>query len=76
MSKWSETKEIRKRLDGYKCQYCGSTLDLQVHHKNYDNYYDVDALVTVCRKCHIMHTNDIRDKKRLEKLKRQGHYFG
>lgn len=32
------------------CQICGSTLNLEMHHKNYDN--SKDDLMLLCRKCH------------------------
>ena len=53
--------EIKNR-DGNKCTYCGSTLNLQVHHKYYSRYpngqfvmpwdYPNSILITLCDKCH------------------------
>jgi len=53
--KWSQVRsEILKR-DGYKCQKCGSTKNLQVHHivRVVDGgESDPDNLITLCEKCH------------------------
>ena len=49
--------QIKKR-DNYRCQYCNSPLNLNVHHLVYlnkmpwdypDNYY-----ITLCNRCHLM----------------------
>jgi len=49
-------KETCKRRDGYKCQYCGSTQILQVHHivsrKNTSTFFDIDNGITLCKNCH------------------------
>jgi len=49
-------KLICMKRDSYKCQYCGSDKDLQVHHiisrKNMNTKFDVDNGITLCKKCH------------------------
>ena len=47
------------------CEKCGSNKNLDVHHLNYKNLYDVTTsdLMTLCRSCHI----DIHSKKRQTK---------
>lgn len=59
---WIEKRNIILDRDNHKCQYCGKTHDLQVHHKYYSKYpnnklvdpwnYPDDALITLCSKCH------------------------
>ena len=59
---YTKRDEILKR-DNHKCQWCGKTTNLQVHHKYYNIYpngkhpepwdYPDDALMTLCRDCHI-----------------------
>ena len=41
-------------LDGERCELCGSTLSLQVHHKTYENLFheNLDDLQVLCVKCH------------------------
>lgn len=51
-----------KERDSWRCAYCGSVCDLEVHHKYYSRYpnnqkvepwnYPDDALVTLCHRCH------------------------
>ena len=46
------------KRDGYKCQDCGVSADIQAHHvKTWKNSkelrYDVDNGITLCRKCHL-----------------------
>ena len=48
-------KQIRDR-DGNKCEVCGSTEALQVHHKIYRSKGGADSpdnLITLCGECHI-----------------------
>ena len=53
---WKEIREIILVRDGYKCTKCGSTKNLQVHHKTYNNIYNEKEhqsdLVTLCSRCH------------------------
>lgn len=53
---WQILRSKRLKIDGYKCQYCGSPFRLQVHHLKYpaelgteDLYGD---LITLCDSCH------------------------
>lgn len=51
---WKRTREIAIKRSGSRCQLCGSTSQLNVHHNNYQNKgeempYD---LVVLCRPCH------------------------
>lgn len=50
--------------DGYRCRYCNSTNNLDIHHLYYNKYpngklvkpwdYPDSALITLCRTCHKM----------------------
>lgn len=44
--------------DGWKCQGCGRTSDLEAHHieswvENYELRYDVSNGITYCESCHV-----------------------
>jgi len=52
---WKKFRESILTLRGHKCERCGSSKQLQVHHKNYKNLYketaqDVELLCKVCHK--------------------------
>lgn len=58
---YNKRKEILER-DGNKCKWCGSTNNLQIHHRYYEKYpngekvkpwdYQNEALITLCDECH------------------------
>lgn len=60
--RWKAKREKILARDGHKCQWCGKTDHLQVHHKYYMKYpdnrfaepwdYPDDALMTLCENCH------------------------
>ena len=51
-------KQLRHRVlqrDGWKCQVCGSSQNLEVHHKRFRSRRgddDEQNLITLCAKCH------------------------
>lgn len=52
---WRKTRELRLNFDNNRCRNCGSTKNLQVHHKIYDFNGREDIkknLVTLCYDCH------------------------
>ena len=58
---WEQTRDYILKRDKYKCQICGVSSPLEVHHKKHlteENIYDVtvtlnpDNLITLCRGCH------------------------
>lgn len=53
---WKGTALFVKRREGWKCSVCGSTGNLDVHHKTYDHHgneiYHLDELTTLCKECH------------------------
>lgn len=56
---WIETKALAKRRAGYKCQLCGNTRYLQVHHNNYSRlgHEQDNDLIVLCRNCHAKYHN-------------------
>ena len=57
-SYWKLQDNINKKLmDTTKCEICGRTEDLTVHHiipcKNYERLYvNKDNLIVICQRCH------------------------
>lgn len=51
---WQEISKKVKQRAGYRCQVCDSPLDLQAHHRRYDNRgrESLDDLICLCRRCH------------------------
>jgi 5-methylcytosine-specific restriction endonuclease McrA len=62
---WKKKRERAFKLLGRKCQQCGKTKSLQVHHLHYDTLYEESAedVEIACTDCHPV--EDIRraDKK-------------
>jgi 5-methylcytosine-specific restriction endonuclease McrA len=43
------------RRDGWRCQYCGTMSNLEVHHKEFRGHSGADSeenLITLCVACH------------------------
>lgn len=69
---WKEKRDSIIKRDNYKCVFCGSPYNLQVHHKYYSKYpnnrfvdpwnYPDDALITLCDNCHhkVHNKNNIK----------------
>lgn len=54
---WKAVRVKRLKLDGFKCEKCGSTEVLQVHHRTYQNWggqEKMEDLITLCKKCHML----------------------
>ena len=52
---WAAKRTQRLNLDNYKCQKCGETRNLEVHHLNYIRFGNENIntdLITLCRECH------------------------
>ena len=65
----------RKRVlerDEHRCQNCGSTTNLQVHHWTYERIFQepLDDLVTWCKACHEHHHRTEKKKPRSKKAGR------
>jgi 5-methylcytosine-specific restriction endonuclease McrA len=63
--KSDEYDQLRTRVfarDGWKCQCCGSSINLHVHHLIYRSQLGTDALdnlITLCATCHRHQHNKI-----------------
>lgn len=53
---WQEVRNKMLLLHNNKCQYCGSSKMLQVHHFSYNNHGDelnhIEDLRLLCKDCH------------------------
>lgn len=51
---WHNTRELKLDFSGRFCANCQSREQLDVHHKNYKNIFDVTVfdLEVLCRRCH------------------------
>lgn len=56
-AKWQQARAAARRRDGERCQRCGSTDQLQVHHikplAEGGDKYDLENLATLCHGCHV-----------------------
>jgi len=68
--RWKRKRAFVLIRDNFKCQICGTTHHLQVHHKQYKDglkawEYDLKELTTLCRSCYRkMHGSKITRKIR------------
>ena len=58
-----EYEELRQRVlrrDGWRCQFCGSRAQLEVHHQQFRSHSGEDReqnLITLCTSCHsVIHS--------------------
>jgi 5-methylcytosine-specific restriction endonuclease McrA len=52
---YSELRERVLRRDSWRCQFCGSMTNLEVHHQRFRSHSGSDHeenLITLCHKCH------------------------
>jgi organic radical activating enzyme len=53
---WDRTRRDALKRDGYRCQNCGSTERLEVHHTipfRISRSNDLSILITLCKSCHL-----------------------
>lgn len=52
---WKKKRDKFKELKGGKCEVCGSTENLHVHHLNYDclGKETINDLACLCKGCHL-----------------------
>lgn len=52
--RWTVVRDKRLAVDNYRCQECGDSEFLSVHHETYENrgLESLDDLVTLCDTCH------------------------
>ena len=67
---WKKKREEVLERDGYKCQKCEATENLQVHHLTYKNIFNepLEDLQTLCADCHRK-VHEIWDKRKFKKRK-------
>lgn len=51
-TQWNVIRALVIRRDLDRCRICGRTEGLQVHHIDYEDFFDPDKLVTLCENCH------------------------
>lgn len=51
---WKKLRQVKLEQSGRQCSFCGSKEDIQVHHLQYHNIYDVclGDLQVLCGFCH------------------------
>ena len=71
---WKKRRDERKALDGFKCAFCKSDENLDVHHLNYDRKGHEDVLhdlVTLCHDCHMKLHEKIKETREQEQESRK-----
>jgi 5-methylcytosine-specific restriction endonuclease McrA len=64
-----EYEELRQRVlrrDGWRCQFCGCRLSLEVHHQQFRSQSGEDTeenLITLCANCHSVAHGTVRAKR-------------
>jgi 5-methylcytosine-specific restriction endonuclease McrA len=58
---WKELRKLVYADRGYKCEACGGTNKLHVHHKTYENFGNesIDELELLCSSCHRKRHHDV-----------------
>ena len=58
---WDTQRKLALLRDGYKCDRCGSEINIQVHHTTpyhtFDNYIEANDLENLATLCNICHTS-------------------
>jgi len=62
---WGKISNLKKKQAGYRCELCGSAINLVCHHITYEHLCTedehMDDLLCVCKKCHEkLHENDLK----------------
>lgn len=71
LTAYKSLRRLVLRRDGWRCQYCGTMTNLEVHHKKFRSHSGYDAeenLITLCSACHA--STHQRMRKRQEALPR------
>ena len=54
---YERLRQLVLRRDGWRCQSCGATANLEVHHMEFRSHSGSDAeenLITLCHCCHTL----------------------
>lgn len=73
--KWNRVRTHVLSRDSYKCRFCNSGLDLNVHHRSYEyigrEMKQLTDLITICSRCHsLLHVIEPATPKPEPKLAR------
>lgn len=83
---WRALRNLKLEQSGKECKICGSNKEIEVHHLQYHNLYDVclGDLQVLCRYCHTLYHKFKKNKSkkmrkkfnflsqnRIEEIKRQ-----
>jgi len=52
---YEQLRQTILKRDNWRCQFCGSIRNLQVHHKTFRSHLGDDSeenLITLCHRCH------------------------
>jgi 5-methylcytosine-specific restriction endonuclease McrA len=52
---YEDLRQRALRRDGWRCQFCGSRHNLEVHHQQFRSHSGEDSednLITLCNRCH------------------------
>ena len=62
-SRWQKKREILHNRAGHRCERCGASEDLHIHHLTYERlrYERSDDLKVLCKTCHTLAHDDDRD---------------
>jgi len=70
---YAELREQVLRRDSWRCQFCGSMTNLEVHHQRFRSHSGTDDennLITLCNRCHSsVHKHDRRNRPRMAKTR-------
>jgi hypothetical protein len=78
------------RRDGWRCQFCGSMHNLEIHHQQFRSHSGDDTeenLITLCGNCHSFAHGTVRQVRRVvgdnvpsaiesKRIRNEKHYFG
>jgi len=69
---WYQLKIDILEYRGHKCEKCGRTKNLHIHHKHYENIYNEEPedLIILCGLCHAKAHGIIKEKKKKPKKKK------
>ena len=77
---WQEIRKLALQRASYKCQICGKTNDLDVHHNSYSNLGNeqehLEDLVALCAEHHQLYHDALADFERLTNPKLEEKFLG
>jgi 5-methylcytosine-specific restriction endonuclease McrA len=63
--KYEELRQHVLRRDGWRCQFCGSRLSVEVHNQHFRSHSGEDMeenLITLCANCHAVAHGTVQAK--------------